>query len=139
MRALPKLPLGRALSHHKQEAGCIYVNNAECWNAIIHLGYTVPRNRLRLVLVLTTTPSLVLTFFGSVTLEVVLPSAFSNFQSAHSGVTCTVQCSTCQLPLNKPHNGRLAALFPEVTHEFLQRELEYTVGLDREVHRWKSS
>ena len=38
-----------------------------------------------------------------------------------------------QLPQNKPHNGRLAALFPEVTHEeFLRRELEYTVGLDRE-------
>ena len=30
-------------------------------------------------------------------------------------------------------NGRLAALFPEVTHEeFLRRELEYTVGFDRE-------
>ena len=26
--ALPKVPLGRALSYHKQEAGCIYVNNA---------------------------------------------------------------------------------------------------------------
>ena len=38
-----------------------------------------------------------------------------------------------QLPQSKPHNGRLAALFPEVTHkEFLQRELENTVGLDRE-------
>ena len=38
-----------------------------------------------------------------------------------------------QLPQSKPHNGHLAALFPEVTHEeFLQRELEYTVALDRE-------
>ena len=38
-----------------------------------------------------------------------------------------------QLPQSKPHNGRLVALFPEVTHkEFLRRELEYTVGLDRE-------
>ena len=38
----------------------------------------------------------------------------------------------CQLPLNKPHNGRLAAVFPKVTHEeFLSRELEYTVGPDR--------
>ena len=37
------------------------------------------------------------------------------------------------LPQNKPHNGRLAALFLEVTHEeFLRRELEYTVGLDQE-------
>ena len=35
--------------------------------------------------------------------------------------------------MNKPHNGCLAAPFPEVTHEeFLRRELEYTVGLDRE-------
>ena len=41
-------------------------------------------------------------------------------------------CSTCQLPLNEPHNGRLAALFPEVTHEeFLRRELEYIFGFDR--------
>ena len=39
-----------------------------------------------------------------------------------------------QLPQNKTHNGRLAALFLEVTHEeFLRRELEYTVGLDRIV------
>ena len=28
LRSLPKLPLGRALSHHKLEANCIYVNNA---------------------------------------------------------------------------------------------------------------
>ena len=35
--ALPKLPLGQALSHHKQEACCIYVNNAGPWNAIMHL------------------------------------------------------------------------------------------------------
>ena len=35
--------------------------------------------------------------------------------------------------LNKPHNGRLAALFPEVTHaEFSRRELECTVGFNRE-------
>ena len=32
--------------------------------------------------------------------------------------------------LNKPHNGRLAALSPEVTHA--RRELEYIVGFDRE-------
>ena len=64
LRALPKLPRGRALSHHKQEAGCIYVNNAGPWNAIMHLDCTVPKDRLRLVLVLTTTLSLVLTFFG---------------------------------------------------------------------------
>ena len=37
-----------------------------------------------------------------------------------------------QLPQSKPHIGRLAALFLEVTHEFLRRELEYTVRLDRE-------
>ena len=36
-RALPKLPLGQALSHHKQEAGCIFVNNAGPWNAIMYL------------------------------------------------------------------------------------------------------
>ena len=41
--------------------------------------------------------------------------------------------ATYTLPQNKLHNGRLAALFLEVTHkEFLRRELEYTVGLDRE-------
>ena len=40
---------------------------------------------------------------------------------------------TSYIPLNKPHNGRLAGLFPEVTHEeFLRREVEYTVGSDRE-------
>ena len=55
---------GAALSHNKQEAGCIYVNNAGPWNAIMHLDCTVPKDRLRLVLVLTTTLSLVLTFFG---------------------------------------------------------------------------
>ena len=39
----------------------------------------------------------------------------------------------CQLPLNKLHNGHLAALFLEVSHEeFLRRELEYTVGFHRE-------
>ena len=39
LRALPELPLGRALSHHKQEGGCFYVNNAEPWNAIKYLRY----------------------------------------------------------------------------------------------------
>ena len=34
LRALPKLPLGWALSQHKQEANCIYVYNAGPWNAI---------------------------------------------------------------------------------------------------------
>ena len=33
------LPLGQALSYHKQEGGCIYVNNAEPWNAIKYLHY----------------------------------------------------------------------------------------------------
>ena len=37
LHALPKLPLGQALSHHKQEASCIYVNNAGPRNAIMHL------------------------------------------------------------------------------------------------------
>ena len=33
----------------------------------------------------------------------------------------------CQLLFNKPHNGRLAALFPEVSHvEFFRKELECT-------------
>ena len=42
-------------------------------------------------------------------------------------------CSTCHLPQNKPHNGHLAALFPEVTHkDFSLSELEYTAGFDRE-------
>ena len=37
------------------------------------------------------------------------------------------------VPLDKSHNGCLTALFQEVTHEeFLQRALEYTVGVDRE-------
>ena len=35
--ALPKLPLGGVLSHHKQEAGGIYINNVGPWNAIMHL------------------------------------------------------------------------------------------------------
>ena len=30
---MPKLTLGWALSHHKQEGGCFYVNNGEPWNA----------------------------------------------------------------------------------------------------------
>ena len=35
--------------------------------------------------------------------------------------------------LDKPHNGRLAARFPEVTQaEFFRRELKCTVGFDRE-------
>ena len=33
------VPLGRALSYHKQEGGCIYVNNAEPWDAIKYLCY----------------------------------------------------------------------------------------------------
>ena len=42
--------------------------------------------------------------------------------------------STCQLNLNKPHNGRFAALFPEVTHaEFFRKELECTFVFDGEV------
>ena len=51
MRTLPKLPLGRALSYHKQETGCIYVNNAGPWNVITDLAITVPRDQLSLVLV----------------------------------------------------------------------------------------
>ena len=44
--------------------------------------------------------------------------------------------STCQLPSNKLHNGRLAALFLEVIHaKFSSRELECTVGFDREEIR----
>ena len=60
---LPKLPLGRALSYHKQETGCIYVNNAGPWNAVMNFAITAPRDQLSLVLVLTTTLSLVLTSF----------------------------------------------------------------------------
>ena len=38
-----------------------------------------------------------------------------------------------KIPQNRPHDGRLAALSPEVTHEdFFRSELEYTAGLDRE-------
>ena len=38
----------------------------------------------------------------------------------------------CQLSPSKPQNGRLAALFPALTHkEFLRKELEYTIGFDR--------
>ena len=64
LRALPKLPLGRALSYHKQEIGCIYVNNAGPWNVITDFATTVPKDQLSLVLVLATTLSLVLTSFG---------------------------------------------------------------------------
>ena len=47
---------------------------------------------------------------------------FSNFQSVGGGVTCTIYGSMCQLLLKKPHNGRLAVLFPEVTYaEFCQK------------------
>ena len=39
----------------------------------------------------------------------------------------------CKLPLNKPHNGYLAALFLEVTHaQFFRKELECTIGSDGE-------
>ena len=69
----------------------------------------------------------------SVTLEVVLPSASSDFQSAHSEVTCTVYVARAIYLELSPHNGRLAGLFSEVTHEdFFRSELEYTVGFDRE-------
>ena len=40
--ALPKLPLGRALSHHKQEAGCIYVNNVGFGMQLCTLAIMVP-------------------------------------------------------------------------------------------------
>ena len=35
----PKLPLGQALLYHKQDAGCIYVNDAVPWNAIRYVHY----------------------------------------------------------------------------------------------------
>ena len=38
MHALPKVPLGQALSHLKQEGSCICVNNAGPWNVIMQLG-----------------------------------------------------------------------------------------------------
>ena len=38
---LPKLTLGQALSHHKQEASCIYANNVGPWNPIKYLPITV--------------------------------------------------------------------------------------------------
>ena len=67
-----------------------------------------------------------------VTLEVVLPSAssdFHDFQSAHSEVTCTV--FVARAIYLKNNKGRLAALFPEVTREdFSRSELEYTVRFD---------
>ena len=70
----------------------------------------------------------------SITLKLVLQSASRGFfQSVYSGVTCYHVGSTCQLLLNQPHNGRLTAYFPEVTHaEFVRRELECTVGFDGE-------
>ena len=78
---LPNLPLGRVLSHLKQETSCIYVNNAGPWNAIVNFAITVLRDQLSLVLVLTTTLSLPYLLrlkcdvkHVSVTLEVVLPS-----------------------------------------------------------------
>ena len=39
LHVLPKLPLGRALSYHKQEGSCIYVNNVEPWKSIKYLHY----------------------------------------------------------------------------------------------------
>ena len=46
---------------------------------------------------------------------------------------CTMYGSMCQLLLKKPHNGRLAAHFLEVTHaEFVRRELECIIGFDGE-------
>ena len=39
LHMLPKLPLGWALLHHKQQAGHVHVNNVRPWNAIMHLGY----------------------------------------------------------------------------------------------------
>ena len=39
VRTLPKLPLGRVLSNHKQEGSCIYENNEEPWNVIKYLRY----------------------------------------------------------------------------------------------------
>ena len=33
------LPLGGVLSHHKQEAGCVYVSNVENRNVIKYLSY----------------------------------------------------------------------------------------------------
>ena len=85
--ALPKLPLGRALSHHKQEAGCIYVNNAGPWNAIMHLGYHGTEGPAKACAGLYNNAQSCLDFFRlkrdvrctSVTIEVVMPSAFSNF------------------------------------------------------------
>ena len=69
----------------------------------------------------------------SVTLKVVLPSASSNIQSAYSGVTCTAQGSMCQLPLNKSHNGHLAAFFSgNNSEELSRRELECTVVFNQE-------
>ena len=35
----PKLPLGQALLYHKQDAGCIYVNNVVPWNTIRYVHY----------------------------------------------------------------------------------------------------
>ena len=56
--------LGWALLH-QQEASCIYVNNAEPWNAIKYLGYRELRDCFRLALLLLTTLSnLVLTSFN---------------------------------------------------------------------------
>ena len=63
------------------------------------LAIMVPRDRLRLVLVLTTRTAHSCSFVfrlkhdvrcTSVTLKVILPSTVSNFQSTHSGVMCTV-------------------------------------------------
>ena len=63
LHVLPKLSLGRALWHHKQKAGCIYVNNADLGMQLCTLTSTIPWDWLTLVLVHTTTLSLVLTFF----------------------------------------------------------------------------
>ena len=61
--ALPKLPLGQVLSHHKQEVGCIHVNNAGLGMQLCTLAITVLRDQFRLVLVLKRMLSLVLSSF----------------------------------------------------------------------------
>ena len=81
LHALPKLPLGWALSHHKQEAGSI---NAVPWNAIRYLrslctdiqiyACTVPNNAQSCPYLIRLKHDAIRT---SVTPEVLLPSAYS--------------------------------------------------------------
>ena len=129
-------PLGRVLSHHKQEASCFNLNNVRPWNVILHLSYhrterviqtsTGPNNNAQSCPYLFPLKCDVRRTSATLTLEVVLPSAFSIFQSTHSGFTCTGR-STCQLPLDMP-----LIFWKQLVRNFPEENWNVPVGFDRE-------